>query len=40
MSDHYQEVDAYYKSSYPDGESVNSDAVRFNYGYPFQACYG
>ena len=40
MSDHYQYVDAYYKSSYPDGESVNSGATRFNYGYHSQACYG
>ena len=40
MSDHYQYVDTYYTSSYPDGESVNSGATRFNYGYPSQACYG
>ena len=40
MSDHYQYVDTYYTSSYPDGESVNSGTTRLNYGYPSQACYG
>ena len=27
MSDHYQYVDTYYRSSYPDGQSVNSGAT-------------
>ena len=33
-------MDTYYKSSYSDGESVNSGAIYFNYGYPSEACYG
>ena len=34
MSDHYEYMDAYYRSSHPDGESVDSGATRFNYGAP------
>ena len=40
MSDRYQYVDTYYRSSYSDGESVDSGATHFNYGYPSEACYG
>ena len=40
MSDHYQYVDTYYRSSYSDGESVDSSATHFKYGYPSEACYG
>ena len=40
MSDHYQYVDTYYRSSYSDGENMDSGATHFNYGYPSEACYG
>ena len=40
MSDRYQYVDTYYRSRYSDGQSVDSGATHFNYGYPSEACYG
>ena len=38
MSDHYQYVDTYYRSSYSNAERVDSGASHFNYGYPSKAC--
>ncbi len=40
MSDHYQYLDSFYRSSYPGGGSVDSGSTNFQYGFPASLGFG